>query len=208
MNLIVGIHEQWVNGVKVAQHSGGYLPFKSDISSHLKYGLKNSITVAVNNTLTPWTIPQGRFCSINLDNHLFHNYLQLLIGKIVYHNDTVRYPSGYYEQLYNFDFFNYAGIHRPVVLYTSPRTFIEDVSVTTVSVDCSNATLNYSVNVEGPQADKHSVQVKVYDAKNLLVALSKGSAGQIKVPNVNLWWPRGMNQSIGYLYTIKVLSNI
>lgn len=173
----------WVNGVEVAQHSGGYLPFKSDISSHLKYGLKNSITVAVNNTLTPWTIPQG---------------------KIVYHNDTVRYPSGYYEQLYNFDFFNYAGIHRPVVLYTSPRTFIEDVSVTTVSVDCSNATLNYSVNVEGPQADKHSVQVKVYDAKNLLVALSKGSAGQIKVPNVNLWWPRGMNQSIGYLYTIKV----
>ena len=31
----------------------------------------------------------------------------------------MRYPAGYYEQQYNFDFFNYAGIHRPVILYTT-----------------------------------------------------------------------------------------
>ena len=42
----------------------------------------------------------------------------MFIGKIVYHNDSMRYPPGYYEQQYNFDFFNYAGIHRPVILYT------------------------------------------------------------------------------------------
>lgn len=33
----------------------------------------------------------------------------------------MRYPSGYYEQQYNFDFFNYAGIHRPVILYTTVK---------------------------------------------------------------------------------------
>ena len=29
----------------------------------------------------------------------------------------------------NFDFFNYAGIHRPVWLYTTPKDYIEDVTV-------------------------------------------------------------------------------
>jgi len=48
-----------VNGVEVCKHSGGYLPFVADVSSQLKYGHLNSVTVAVNNTLTPWTIPQG-----------------------------------------------------------------------------------------------------------------------------------------------------
>jgi beta-glucuronidase len=34
-------------------------------------------------------------------------------------------------QLYKFDFFNYAGIHRPVVLYTTPSVYIDDISVNT-----------------------------------------------------------------------------
>lgn len=37
------------------------MPFEAEISEHLKYGHLNFITVAVNNTLTPWTIPQGNF---------------------------------------------------------------------------------------------------------------------------------------------------
>lgn len=38
-------------------------------------------------------------------------------------------------QQYTFDFFNYAGIHRSVVLYTTPKTYIQDVSVTTDVID-------------------------------------------------------------------------
>lgn len=34
-----------------------------------------------------------------------------------------------------FDFFNYAGIHRPVVLYTTPAAYIDDITVTTTSSD-------------------------------------------------------------------------
>jgi hypothetical protein len=34
-------------------------------------------------------------------------------------------------QNYKFDFFNYAGIHRPVVLYTTPRVYIDDITVNT-----------------------------------------------------------------------------
>lgn len=44
---------------------------------------------------------------------------------------SLRYPPGYFSQSYNFDFTNYAGIHRPVYIYTTPQTYIEDILITT-----------------------------------------------------------------------------
>jgi len=38
-------------------------------------------------------------------------------------------------QYYKFDFFNYAGIHRHVVLYTTPSVYIDDISVNTDILD-------------------------------------------------------------------------
>jgi len=57
-----------VNGVELVQHSGGYLPFEADITGNVKFGHSNCITVAVNNTLTPWTIPQGNLFFLLLKN--------------------------------------------------------------------------------------------------------------------------------------------
>ena len=45
----------------------------------------------------------------------------------------------------NFDFFNYAGIHRPVVLYTTPKEYIEDVTV----VPAVDGTVRYAVKTSG-----------------------------------------------------------
>jgi hypothetical protein len=38
-------------------------------------------------------------------------------------------------QDYKFDFFNYAGIHRSVVLYTTPSIYIDDISINTLIDD-------------------------------------------------------------------------
>jgi len=57
----------------------------------LKYSEKNLVTVAVNNTLTRFTVPQG--------------YVR-------WGEEAQGYPAGYNTLDYNFDFFNYAGIHR------------------------------------------------------------------------------------------------
>jgi beta-glucuronidase len=43
----------------VVSHAGGHVPFQADVSSVLRYGQKNLISVAVNNTLTDITVPQG-----------------------------------------------------------------------------------------------------------------------------------------------------
>jgi beta-glucuronidase len=40
-------------------HDIGHLPFQAEISSVLKYGSENTITVAVDNTLLSTTVPQG-----------------------------------------------------------------------------------------------------------------------------------------------------
>ncbi|XP_032789501.2 beta-glucuronidase isoform X1 [Daphnia magna] len=173
----------WINGVEVTNHSGGYLPFEVKITEHLKFGHLNWITVAVNNTLTPWTIPQG---------------------KIVYHNDSQRYPAGYYEQQYNFDFFNFAGIHRPVILSATPKTYIDDITINTTSVTDSLGVIFYSVELGGSKIAAYSVIAEIYDAQHRLVAQAKGLKGEISINNPNLWWPRGMNESVGYLYTLKI----
>jgi len=51
---------QWVNGVKVLEHKGGHLPFQAELTSgQLSFDKPNIVTVAVNNTLTADTVPQG-----------------------------------------------------------------------------------------------------------------------------------------------------
>lgn len=41
-------------------HSGGHLPFEADVTPlNLSYNKTNRITAAVNNTLTPSTLPPG-----------------------------------------------------------------------------------------------------------------------------------------------------
>lgn len=57
----VSLYLQWVNGVHVAEHEGGHLPFEADISKLVQSGPLSScrITIAINNTLSPHTLPPG-----------------------------------------------------------------------------------------------------------------------------------------------------
>lgn len=41
------------------EHSGGHLPFETEVSSNLQFGTRNRLTIAINNTLTPNTLPPG-----------------------------------------------------------------------------------------------------------------------------------------------------
>ena len=93
----------WVNGTQVVEHAGGYTPFEADVTEVVELGAENRITVAVDNRLSWQTIPPGR---------------------------VVETPDGP-RQSYFHDFFNYAGLHRSVWLYTTPRSHIDDITVVT-----------------------------------------------------------------------------
>ncbi|KAM4794632.1 beta-glucuronidase [Rhinophrynus dorsalis] len=172
----------WVNGVQVAQHEGGHLPFETNITSILKSSVGSTcrITIAVNNTLNLHTLPPG--------------YIQ-------YMQDTNLYPKGYFVQNIDFDFFNYAGIHRPVVLYTTPPAYIDDI---TVIMDISGDTglVNYAVAVVG--SESYTVSVSLRDKDGQETATSSGTIGQLTVKNAKLWWPYLMNENPGYLYSLEV----
>ncbi|XP_069470971.1 beta-glucuronidase [Ambystoma mexicanum] len=172
----------WVNGNEVTTHEGGHLPFEADVTSVLQASAEAPcrITIAVNNTLTLNSLPPG---------------------SIQYMTDRTRYPKGYFVQNTNFDFFNYAGIHRPVVLYTTPSVYIDDITVIGDFID-DVGMVNYKISVIG--AIDYTLSLKLYDQEGKVVATGSAPIGQLKVVDPNLWWPYLMHETPGYLYSLEV----
>ena len=69
--------------------------------------------------------------------------------------------------------FNYAGIHRPVVLYTTPKEYIEDVTI----VPAVDGTVQYAVKTTGSAP----VRVTVLDADGNAVASAESAEGTITI---------------------------
>lgn len=182
----------WMNGEQVGEHAGGHLPFQLEVTSVLNYGYSNTLTVAVNNTLTNITLPQMQ---------------------IHHPNDTMRYPSGYITYTQKFDFFNYAGIHRPVYLLALPSTYIDDVTLTTdvtYGTDGEDlaavGTIQFSVShsYKGSEDDV-SCAVSVYTQGGREVHHSITTcSSEISIKQAKLWWPRLLHPKPGYLYNFEV----
>jgi len=98
----------WVNGVEVARHAGGHLPFVAEITRQLAWDEPAGIAIAVENAPLPERVPAGPSPGGG-------PWSGLLGG----------YPATTY------DFFPYAGLHRPVLLYSAPQVHIDDVTVVT-----------------------------------------------------------------------------
>ena len=158
----------WVNGRQVAEHEGGYTPFEADVTGVVEPGAENRVTVVVNNVLTWQSIPPG------------------------YVEQT---PDGP-RQHYFHDFFNYAGLHRPVWLYTTPGAHIADVTVV-AGLAGATGTVDYRIETAG--ADGLQVRVMLTDADGAEVARATGGTGQLAVPDAHLWRP-----GEGYLYDLAV----
>ena len=56
---LFGSDSQWVNGVEVMNHTGGHLPFEVPVNKYVTFSGLNRVTIAINNTLTPHTLPTG-----------------------------------------------------------------------------------------------------------------------------------------------------
>ncbi len=160
----------YLNGSPVTEHKGGFTPFEAEINAFANSG-KNRLTVAVNNIVDLTTLPVGNYREEDVPG----------LGKVV--TDTP-----------NFDFFNYAGIQRPVKLYTTPKTYVRDITLTT-EVHGTDARVGYIIEVEGDA----EVRLSMYDESGETVARSTGPAGQLILENAHLWQPLH-----AYLYTCVV----
>ena len=172
--------EVYLNGHLLGGHETGYTPFEFDITDVIDHQNKNLLCVRVENLLSAQTIPMG-----NLQN---------------------RPESGQFAGQYPdtpFDFFPYAGIHRPVVVYTtSSEAWLEDIRVTT-EVDGNQAIVLMSGTVSGTAK---AAQVTVTETGgSARFSISAGVfSGEIRIPDVKLW---DVGQPNLYHARIELLGN-
>lgn len=114
-------------------------------------------------------------------------------------------------QTYSFDFFNYAGIHRSVVLYTTPRIHISDI-ITTTDIIENRGKIFYQLicNKSGYDGELTAlVQIRDKDGEIVANATANSTSdlkGYIEIDDVKPWWPYLMHPEPGYLYTLEVFN--
>ncbi len=164
----------WVNDALVTEHLGGHLPFVADITSRLAWDRANTITLAVENKQLPTRVPPGPAPGGG-------GVAGLMAG----------FPATTY------DFFPYAGINRPVVLYTVPSAeFVDDVTVAT-AIDGADGVVAIKVTTAGPYSGKGSVRLA---GSTTDLAFRAGVAeATVRVPSARFWSPRDP-----HLYPLEV----
>ena len=156
----------FVNGVEVTAHEGGFLPFDAAVTDIVRYNQHNHLAVLANNELNETMLPAGRTTTLSNGKKMATPY---------------------------FDFYNYAGIHRPVKLMALPKERVLDFSVVH-SLSGTAADVAYTVTTNGD----HAVCVDVYDGAEK-VAHADGKGGTLHIENVRLW-----NVHAAYLYSFVI----
>jgi beta-glucuronidase len=155
----------WVNGEKVAEHLGGHLPFAADVSDRLAWDRTNVVAISVENKQLLDRVPPGPGPG----------------------GGGVAGVLGGYP-LTTYDFFPYAGLHRPVVLYSvPPAAHIDDVTVVT-TIEGKDGVVKVGVTAAGEYAGKGKVRLNDIEAD---LNFRAGSAeATVRVPGARLWSPK------------------
>jgi beta-glucuronidase len=155
----------WVNGTKVAEHLGGHLPFVADVTAHLAWDRPNAVAIAVENKQLIDRVPPG-------PGEGGGGVAGVLGG----------YPATTY------DFFPYAGLHRPVLLYSVPAAaHVDDVTVVT-SLDGRDGVVRVSVATAGDYGGKG--KARLGDAEADLSFRGGAAEATLRVPGARLWSPQ------------------
>lgn len=147
----------WINGSHVVRHRGGFLPFEAEIDPVARFGSEGSniVVVRVSNVLDWTTLPPGQVSEL---------------------------PWGGKRQDYFHDFYNYAGICRPVRLIAQPVAGIDDVRVE-VTRTGQDARVRVHVATRATRCE-----VALRDA-GTIVATAEGQEVQMTVVNPRWWSP-------------------
>ncbi len=179
----------YINGKLVVTHKGGFLPFEVDITGLLPADDRITIGVAADNRVSHGTLPVG-----NEDNIAFFGSDNPGIPSVEAAKEWRKK-----QNMPNFDFFNFAGINRPVRIYSTPVSYIEDITLVP-SLDGDTGILNYTIATAGAYSAA-PITLKLLDAADNCLAESTGAAGQIRIPQAHLWQPY---PGTPYLYKAEV----
>lgn len=164
--------EVWLNGQLLGAHEGGHLPFEFDVKSCIRSS-GNQLVLRVDGRLAYDHVPPG---NVTGDSDAF------------FASHAGNYPQT------QFDFFPYCGIHRPVLLYAMPKSFLSDV---TVQTNFAGTRGQVHVQIEGtadvPALARFHLGGHGHHS-TLETALSDRTAEvEFDVPDAALWSPRTPN---------------
>ena len=160
----------YVNGQEVISHEGGFLPFSARIDEVVRWNEKNLVVVKGNNELSFTSLPAGFTQTLKSGKKMIRPF---------------------------FDFFNYAGIQRPVKLVALPKEYIEDFTVNH-RLDGTTAYVDYQMETTGD----HPVTVEVFDENGSFVTKAEGKTGTITIPEARLWEVR---DAYLYRFVLKIM---
>ncbi len=173
----------WIDDYFLGEHKGGFLPFEFELTDYSMSG-EHRLTVAVDNRVDFSTLPVGNEGGVAFFGSDNPGIPSIELAK------TRCKP----QNRPNFDFFNYAGITRPVTLYTTPWDYIKDISIAP-GVDGENGVVDYAVETEG----KGEIRVTILDHRGRAVGFATGAKGRITILNAKRW-----NPGAPYLYRAEV----
>ncbi len=152
--------------------AAGFTPFEVLIPDHLMKESRLKVSICANNELNYTTLPVGNYSEELQEDGSLKKKVQE-----------------------NFDFFNYAGIHRPVKLVIRPKIHLSDLVITSqLSDDMTSAVVKVDVTSSQPVDD---VKVSIFDENQQEVAVLEN--GQAELLDVRLW-----EVLDAYLYTAHV----
>jgi beta-glucuronidase len=153
--------EVFLNGTRLGDHETGYTPFEFDITGVADFEEENLLCVRVDNRLSAETVPMG-----NLQN-----------------SPEPGQFAGQYPDT-PFDFFPYAGIQRPVAVYTTSRTAWLD----TVEIQTATAGSTGTVRLKGAVGGTGSRVVLECAETRVECPINQGAfEASFDIPDVRLW---------------------
>lgn len=162
----------YINGHEAGRHQGGFTPFEIELDDYIQVG-KNDLKVQVSNLLDNTTLPSGELTQ----------------------------QAGQYHVTPRFDFYNYAGINRPVKIFTTNKQVHIDDVVVKYHTDLHQTNVLPDIKITG---NYHHLTLQIIDeANNVVVQNNSASTTTIKpllLADTHLWQPRH-----AYLYKLAVM---
>ena len=166
--------EVWLNGVRLGTHEGGHLPFEFDITPQVRQ-TGNRLVLRVEGELAPDRVPPGNIPPGGSDAF-----------------ETSSFPAG------SFDFYPFCGIHRPVLLYVTPREGISDLTVHT-DIAGRDGRIAAQINRSGGSSITARMSLRGTDITAEVSISGESAELVLNVPDARLWSPESP-----YLYELDV----
>jgi beta-galactosidase len=183
------VAEFWINGTKLATHSGGFSPFCYDITPYCTYGVtENVIAVRLNNAyqnLVPPEKPDGSTIDFEMYGGIYRDVWLIATDKVYVPEGVHAWANTWNNQGGHFITFPGVSTGQASVMV---RTWVKNATAASVSSKVVSTIVN---------AQNQVVQTDESPAQTIAASAVSRFAQSITVSSPTLWYPWAP-----YLYTV------